>query len=121
MRIFCEAVFSEILPALRAVIAKELLETYRMTQEEVSKKLGITQPAVSQYKSGLRGTKVKLLTSNENLMILAKKIAAEIASGDIKFHEKICEVCEETRKGKIFSDKKLHPFLCLIEMKKVKK
>jgi len=121
MRIFCEAIFSDILPALRAIIAKDLLETYGMTQEEVSKRLGITQPAVSQYKSGLRGSKVKLLTSNENLMALAKKIAAEIDSGNTTFYEKTCEVCKETRKGKFFPNKELHPFLCLIEMKKVKK
>jgi len=121
MKIFCETVFSDILPALRSIIAKELLETYGMTQEEVSKKLGITQPAISQYKSAKRGSKVRLLTSNEKLMGLAKKIAAEIASGNVKFYEKVCEICKESRKEKIFSEEEMHPLLCLIELSKMKK
>jgi predicted transcriptional regulator len=119
MKLLCETVFTEILPVLRAIIAKELLEKYEMTQKEVAKILGVTQPAISQYKDGIRGNK-KLSISNERIVKLGKKIAAEISSNNINFYEKICDiVCNEARKE--FSNKELHEFLCLLEIEKVKK
>lgn len=117
MKIFCETVFVDVLPTLRAVITKELLEKYGMSQEEIAKKLGITQPAVSQYKLGLRGS--MKLASNRKLIKLGRNLANEIASG-ATLYEKICEICEKTRSEKFLPDEKL-AFLCLVEMKKVKK
>jgi predicted transcriptional regulator len=117
MKIFCETVFVDVLPALRAAITKELLEKYGMSQEEIAKRLGITQPAVSQYKTGIRGH--MKLASNEKLIKLAKNLASEIASGST-LYEKICEICEKTRSEKLLPNEK-STFLCLVEMRKVKK
>ncbi len=115
MKVFCETVFQDILPAVRSIITNELIKIYGLTQEQAAKKLGITQPAVSQYLSGLRGKRVQQITSNQKLMECIKKIAAEIASGNLKLHEKICSICRETRGEKIYSEKEIDPFLCLLE------
>jgi len=116
MKPFCEIIVADILPAVRAVVAKELIEEYGLNQTEVSKKLGITQPAVSQYKSGLRGKKVEIILSNKKLMKWIEKLTSDIASGDTKLYENICEICKETRKD-VYSKKELYPFLCLLKMK----
>ncbi len=118
MKIFCETVFSDMLPAVRAIVAHDLIQTYGLNQMEVAQRLGITQPAVSQYQKGLRGRRIKLLMSNPKIMELIKKIAAEISTGNIKLYEKTCEICGESIKEKLFSDKELHPFICLIDMAK---
>jgi predicted transcriptional regulator len=46
---------AEMLPSIRAEIARELVATHKMNQSEVSRILGVSQPAVSQYVRQLRG------------------------------------------------------------------
>ena len=81
MKLYCEVVVKDVLPTLRSLVTKELLQNYEMSQTEVSKKLGITQPAVSQYKKELRGNLVKRLQKDGDVIrlvkILSKKIAKE--------------------------------------------
>lgn len=104
MKPFCEVIVADILPAMRALIAKELTQAYGFNQTEVSKKLGITQPAISQYKRELRGYRVKLLQSNKNIMRSIRILSQQIASGKVKSsdaHEKFCEICLMIRKEKI--------------------
>ncbi len=43
------------IPTLRSMVVKRLIENRSMTQKEVAKKLGITQPAVSHYARNLKG------------------------------------------------------------------
>ncbi|TAL47322.1 transcriptional regulator, partial [archaeon] len=54
MKTLCEIVVSDIMPTLRALITGDLMKTYGFNQVEVSERLGITQPAVSQYRRGFR-------------------------------------------------------------------
>ncbi|MBI2547068.1 MAG: helix-turn-helix domain-containing protein [Candidatus Aenigmarchaeota archaeon] len=121
MKVFCETVFDDTLPAIRSIITNELVKTYGFTQGEAAKKIGITQPAVSQYLNGLRGKRVQQITSNKTIMEWIKSITSEIASGDTKLHEKICEICNRTRDGKIYTEKEIDPFICLLEIYEGKK
>ncbi len=54
MRLDCEIISQDFLPALRSAIAKELISC-GMNQKEVADLIGISQPAVSQYLRDLRG------------------------------------------------------------------
>jgi predicted transcriptional regulator len=60
MKLFCEIIV-ELLPSLRALIAEELMNGYRLNQKEIAKRLFVTQPAISQYLRNLRGGERKLL------------------------------------------------------------
>jgi len=100
MKPFCEVIVADVLPALRAVITSELSKTYGLSQTQISKKLGITQPAISQYKRELRGHKAKLILSNEKVMVIVKKLAHDIAIKDIDsvaVHKRFCEICKKIR------------------------
>ena len=44
-----------LIPALRAILAKKLIEEHDIREEEVSKLLGVTQAAISNYVRGTRG------------------------------------------------------------------
>ena len=44
-----------LIPALRAILAKKLAEDHNVREEEISKMLGVTQAAVSNYIRGTRG------------------------------------------------------------------
>jgi len=44
-----------LIPALRAILAKKLAEDHGIREDEISKMLGVTQAAVSNYIRGTRG------------------------------------------------------------------
>jgi len=57
-----------LIPALRAILAKKLMETYSIQEEDISKMLGVTQAAISNYIRGTRGNPeliIKLLAIKE--------------------------------------------------------
>ena len=44
-----------LIPALRAILAKKLAHEHKIREDEISKMLGVTQAAVSNYIRGTRG------------------------------------------------------------------
>lgn len=57
-----------LIPALRAILAKKLMEMYNIQEEDISKMLGVTQAAISNYIRGTRGNPeliTKLLSIKE--------------------------------------------------------
>lgn len=100
MKPFCEVIVSDVLPTVRAVLANEMAKTYGLSQTQISRKLGITQPAISQYRRELRGQRAKALLSNEKIMDLVKKLSHDIALGDMDskaMHENFCIICKKIR------------------------
>ena len=100
MKPFCEVIASEILPAVRAMVARQLVEKHGVTQRRAADLLGISQPAVSQYKRDIRGFRAEILKSNPGLRSMAERIAEGLATGEIKGHQStisFCELCKEIR------------------------
>ena len=44
-----------LIPALRAILAKDLAKKHHMSEDEISQMLGVTQAAISNYIRGTRG------------------------------------------------------------------
>ncbi len=76
-----EVVTAKLLPAIRARLAQVLLDEYGMKQVEVAKHLGITQAAVSHYKTASRGIDPELLKVFPEIDTFVKGLAAEIVDG----------------------------------------
>lgn len=55
-----ELASKSVIPAIRALIVKRLVEEHGMTQQEAAKLLGVTQPAVSKYLHQKRGAAIRL-------------------------------------------------------------
>ena len=103
MKPYCEVVAQNLLPTLRALIAKELMEKYKFTQQDVASKLGLTQSAVSQYVRNLRGSKAKILERDAEINKKIEKFASEIASGQLNSFsalESFCNICRAVRKSR---------------------
>lgn len=93
-----------VLPAIRREITKTLIYEYSLPQKEIAKRFGLTEPAISQYKKGVRGDvefDPKILeTINES----ARKIAEDEASAPrevqrvLKFIEKSGFLCKLHKK-----------------------
>jgi len=101
MRPPCEVVVKEVLPAIRAMLVRELVERHHLSQVEVAYKLGITQPAVSQYLRMLRGTgRNKVILKNIDKHV--RGLADDIARGKLKRKqviERYCLICRTMGQG----------------------
>jgi len=74
-----EIVAKSALPALRAMVARRLQEEHHMTQQQVAKRLGVTQASVSNYARKTRGMMVDL-EADETVVKAADRIAKELSS-----------------------------------------
>ncbi len=83
MKTDCELVVNDVLPGLRAALSRELISQYNMNQSEVAERLGVSQPAISQYLRKLRGNKIfeKKEVSDE-----IKRLCTRIYSGEVSSH-----------------------------------
>ena len=84
-----------ILPTVRALIAKKMISEYGYTQKQIAEKMGLTQPAVSQYKRSLRGMKTHILLGNEMISDQINTLAKNISTGMSQEEqtEEFCKLC----------------------------
>ena len=104
MKPYCEVVAQYVLPTMRALIAKKLMEKYKLTQQNAALKLGLTQSAISQYMRNLRGSKIKSIEKDENINKEIEIFVDRIASGDLdslKTLDAFCSICKLIRKKKL--------------------
>ena len=101
-------------PALRALVAKRIINEYNFSQKDTAKLIGVTQAAISNY---LRGTRGNLTSLGDDERI--QNIVAEITTMMIEKHElsdiisKFNEACSIIRGNRMLCDihKKLEPSL----------
>lgn len=87
----CEIAVWRILPTIRSEIAKQLA-SLGLPQMVISQRLGITQPAVSQYVTKKRGM---TFTVSDEAQRLIQSLAEDVAHGkDLDLNERMCEICE---------------------------
>ena len=86
-----------LIPALRAIIAKKLANEYKIREDQISKMLGVTQAAISNYIRGTRGDPE-----------LIKKLLAEA-----QVSEMIHEISDDLASDKAYSPSSLSKFIGL--------
>ena len=104
MKTLCELMTLEVLPTVRALIARRLVETHGFSQKTAAEKLGTTQPAISQYKRELRGFKTSTFSRDQELIKIIDSISKRIADGEIDQQQaalEFCDVCRYMRKSGI--------------------
>ena len=95
----CEVVSKFLLPAVRALIARKLIEKHGFTQVEAASKLGLTQSAMSRYIALERGQKIGNI---KEVRRLTGAIAENIAKSQLSQEEvnlKMCDICTAFRKS----------------------
>jgi predicted transcriptional regulator len=99
MLVPCEVAVKCILPSVRAMIAKELVNKYELKQAEAAKLLGLSQPAISLYKRKIRGKAINL-ENDPDITKSVEKLADSMVKGPISHKEFIltfCEICKTIR------------------------
>ena len=74
-----EIVANSALPALRAMVARRLKDDFHMTQQQVARRLGVTQAPVSNYARKTRGMMVNL-EADSTVASAADRIAKDLSS-----------------------------------------
>ncbi len=71
-----------MIPALRAILAKKLAVQHKVREDEISKMLGVTQAAVSNYIRGTRGDPklISQLSSQKQIVEMIDEISENLAS-----------------------------------------
>jgi hypothetical protein len=96
----CEVAVKSVVPAVRALVAKELTHTYKLNQTDVASLLGVTQTAVSKYLGHVRGSVIDL-ENVEEIQLAVKEIADSLTNGNMSRSEllgNVCRVCRIARK-----------------------
>ena len=100
MKTLCELMAVEVLPTVRALVARRLVEVHGFSQKQAAEKLGMTQPAISHYKRELRGYKTNIITNDQKLLKIIDSIAKRIATGEINQQDaalEFCDICRHMR------------------------
>ena len=88
----CEIIVWDVLPSIRAALAEELVHR-DISQKDVSKMLGITPPAVSQYVSKKRGYNIEF---REDILQAIGVLADDLIEEKVKGKDlvkRICSIC----------------------------
>jgi len=86
-----------LIPALRAIIAKKLAVDHKIREDQISKMLGVTQAAISNYIRGTRGDPE-----------LIKKLLAEKQVSEI-----VGEICDNLSTDRTYTPSTLAKFIGL--------
>jgi len=93
----CEYLSKYLLPSVRSILAKKLVEEYGYTQTAAAKKLGLSQSAMSRYLSMERGVRKNL---PEELLEFINTTAKRLAESSTSFEESsllLCSICSKYR------------------------
>jgi len=98
-----------LIPAVRAILSKELVVERGLKEDEVARMLGITQAAVSNYLRGTRGDNeiISKLTSLNEIMSMIKEISADLSTNrayTAKTLSKFIALCNYMRYSLIICD-----------------
>lgn len=94
----CEVAVKCVLPVVRAMLSGTLIRKYKLSQLEVAKLLGISQPAVSLYGKKLRGTAIEL--KDDEVKNLIEDLAKDLTEGkntQKSFAISVCRICRTIR------------------------
>ena len=71
-----------LIPAIRAILAKKLTADHGIREDKISKMLGVTQAAVSNYIRGTRGDPalIEKLLQEKNVSKMIEDLSADLAS-----------------------------------------
>jgi len=95
----CEVAVKSLVPAIRALMARELIHTHKLKQDEAAHLLGVTQAAVSKYTRKVRGRALNIEKIEEANTITIDTTNL-LAKGELtppELVKKFCLVCKVVR------------------------
>ncbi len=96
----CEVAVKSVVPAIKALMAKELVEQHGLKQDQVAEILGISQSAVSKYSRKIRGYVIRVDNIQEINPLISGMIILLMNGTDqrTEFMQLFCQTCVAIRK-----------------------
>jgi hypothetical protein len=92
----CQRIVWDVLPAIRAAIAVELVKC-GVSQVEAARMLEIAPSAVSQYLSGKRGYRIEFEAYVKRSI---EQLAEDLKDGKkVNLVQRTCDICKQLREG----------------------
>jgi predicted transcriptional regulator len=96
----CEVGVQKVLPAIRALMARTIVEKHGMKEKQVAELLGVSQSAISRYATKNRGNIIKIENVPE-VQALIDKIIPLLLYGEphqtTEILELLCQTCKVIR------------------------
>jgi predicted transcriptional regulator len=99
----CEVAVKSVVPAVKALVATQLVEKHGLKQDEVADILGISQSAVSRYMRKNRGHVISV-RDVDDIKPLINKMTTLILAGEYERQEFLvffCQTCVIVRKNSL--------------------
>lgn len=109
MQFPCEILVKKILPAIRAIMVKEIYDKFGKNQKEIATILGITQPSVSYYLSGERGEDAIDIIKDSEAYNIILKLTEKLAKSEVSCEDLIKEICSICLKVRPIYIQKMSP------------
>ncbi|MDD3858242.1 MAG: helix-turn-helix domain-containing protein [Methanoculleus sp.] len=94
MKLPCQSIVWNVLPAIRAAIAEEL-NAIGVSQLEAARLLDMTPSAISQYLTGKRGYRIVFEGEVKESL---NRLARDLKAGEVDdLAARICEICAQIR------------------------
>jgi predicted transcriptional regulator len=96
----CEIGVKTVLPALRAVMARVLVEKHGLKEQQAAEILGLSQSAISRYATKHRGNIITIEDAPEiqlNIDQMIELLLTERSSRMIDVFELFCQTCKKIR------------------------
>ena len=111
----CEVGVKTVLPAVKAIMARQIVEKHGLNEQETGRLLGLSQSAVSRYMSKERGNLLPLEGATDILALIDQMVISLIKEPNNKNQvlTLFCQICRAIRQKGIMCP------LCQKEMTKV--
>jgi uncharacterized protein len=95
----CEVSVKTVLPAVKAVMARSIIEKHGLNEEQTAQLLGLSQSAVSRYVGRERGNLLQLENSTEILVLIDQMVTFLIKEPNKKEEllNLFCQACTAIR------------------------
>jgi hypothetical protein len=91
----CVIIVKHVLPAIRVLVMKELIEKYNMRKIDASTKMELTPAAITQYLKGERGAVLlNEIGQSEEAMKGVSKLAEILAKGNVSIESVVAQLCD---------------------------
>jgi hypothetical protein len=99
----CELAVRVVIPSLRALVAKELTQTYSLKQQEIASALGVTQSAVSQYVRSVRGKTLDLdgIVPIDRIVKETAELISKNEASAAYINRQYCQACRLIRESRL--------------------
>jgi len=95
----CEVGVRTVLPAVKAVMARQIVEKHGLSEQQTAELLGLSQSAVSRYVGRERGNLLHIEDSNDILALITQMVTSLIKEPTNKTEilKLFCQTCQAIR------------------------